>query len=136
VRPAPGACDLVAGYHAVVPAVGIGQQDLPVIFQKILRSVAAPVERKVEDVIRKFRTPKSSSLQMHSYRVQRSVQISLPNIRCAFLEKLFACSLYGGAKSSHAQKWLSSSEETPNPEYPEGLAYEVEIDSPWHAQLV
>src|SRR5258707_10386090 len=75
-----------------------------------------------------------SRLQLHSYRVQRSVQISLPNIRCAVSEKLFACSLFGGAKSSHAQKWLSLGEETPNPEYPEGLAYEVEIDSPWHAQ--
>jgi hypothetical protein len=49
---------------------------------------------------------------------------------------LFACSLYGGAKSSHAQKWFSLSEETPNPEDPEGLAYEVELDSPRHAQLV
>jgi hypothetical protein len=46
------------------------------------------------------------------------------------------CNLYGGAKSSHAQKWRSLSEETPNPEYPEGLAYKGEIDSPWHAQLV
>ncbi len=32
VRPAPGARDLVAGDHAVVAAIAIGQQDLPVIF--------------------------------------------------------------------------------------------------------
>jgi hypothetical protein len=34
VRPTPGARDLVAGDHAIVPTVGVSQQNLPVVFRK------------------------------------------------------------------------------------------------------
>jgi hypothetical protein len=52
VCPAARTRDLVAGHHAVVPAVGVSQQNLPVILQKILRSVATSMQREVEDVVR------------------------------------------------------------------------------------
>ena len=51
VRPASGAHDAVAGYHAVIAAVAIGQQNLVVTLQKILRTVPAAAQRKVEDVV-------------------------------------------------------------------------------------
>ena len=52
VRPTSGARDLVAGHHTVVAAVGVGKQNLMIILQKILRPVAAAIQREVEDVVR------------------------------------------------------------------------------------
>ena len=49
--PAPRARDRVAGDHAVVAAVGIGQQNLVVILEEILRSVTPAVQSEVEDVV-------------------------------------------------------------------------------------
>jgi hypothetical protein len=52
VRPEAGARDLIVGDHTVVAAIGIGHEHLVVILQKTLRSIAAAIQREVEDVVR------------------------------------------------------------------------------------
>ena len=52
MRPTTGTRDGVAGYHSVVTAVSIGQQNLRVVFQKFLRPFATAVQGEVEDVVR------------------------------------------------------------------------------------
>ena len=52
MRPTSSAHDGVAGHHAVVSTIGIGQKHLIVILEEILRSVAPAAEREVEHVIR------------------------------------------------------------------------------------
>ena len=51
MRPAPGARQAVARHHAVVAAVGIGQQHPGKVLQKLLRSVAGAAQGEVEDVV-------------------------------------------------------------------------------------
>src|SRR5207249_8326698 len=51
MTPASRTGDGVAGNYAVVAAVGVGQQDLRVILQKLFRPVAPSVEREVEHVV-------------------------------------------------------------------------------------
>ncbi len=52
MRPASSAHDGVAGHHAVVTAVGVGQKHLLVVLEEILRSVAPAAEGEVEQVVR------------------------------------------------------------------------------------
>ena len=48
MRPTTGTRDGVAGYHSVVTAVSIGQQNLRVVFQKFLRARSTAVQGEVE----------------------------------------------------------------------------------------
>ena len=52
VCPPSGTRDLVARDDAVVTALSVCKKNLPVILQKILRSVASSIQREVEDAIR------------------------------------------------------------------------------------
>src|SRR6516225_1958592 len=51
MRPAPSAGHLIARYHAVVSAIGIRQQYLLVISQKISWSLPSPVQGEIENII-------------------------------------------------------------------------------------
>src|SRR6516225_9734645 len=51
MRPAPSAGHLIARYHAVVSAIGIRQQYLLVISQKISWSLPPPVQGEIENII-------------------------------------------------------------------------------------
>ena len=51
VRPTSCARDLVARNDAVVAAVSVCKKNLPIILQKILRSIATAIQREVEDVV-------------------------------------------------------------------------------------
>ena len=48
---ASGARNLVARHHAVISAVCIRQQNLPVILEKIFWSVSTAIQGEVEDVV-------------------------------------------------------------------------------------
>jgi hypothetical protein len=48
---ASGARNLITRHHAVVSAVSVSQQNLPVTLKKIFRSVPASIEGEVEDVV-------------------------------------------------------------------------------------
>ena len=54
MRPAARARDVVARHYAVIAAVGVRQQNLLVLFQKLLRPVAAAVQGEVEHVVGMF----------------------------------------------------------------------------------
>ena len=62
VRPASCTRDLVARNDAVVAAVSVCKKNLPVILQEILRSVASPIQGKVEDVVWSFSTTANAYL--------------------------------------------------------------------------
>src|SRR5271163_4927681 len=51
VRPTSSACDRIADHNAVITGIGICQQNLLVIFEEALWSIAASIHREVEDVV-------------------------------------------------------------------------------------
>ena len=52
MRPTASASNGIAGYHPVISTVAIGQQNLGVLLQKLLGSVATPTQREVEHIVR------------------------------------------------------------------------------------
>ena len=48
---ASGAHDAIAGHHAIVAAISVGEKHLVVILEEILRPVAATAQREVENVV-------------------------------------------------------------------------------------
>src|SRR5271156_5609736 len=51
VRPTSSACNRIADHDAVITGIGICQQNLLVVFEESLWSIAASIHREVEDVV-------------------------------------------------------------------------------------